>query len=208
VSAGATFHTEGVVSYSNNLDRASGGRLDIDHHAGGEVAPIMQELDGIDTGLIDLASSCTMYWMDRFGPATNLFTYQIGGLSPTEQYMWMQVEGLDLLNEMVEDYNVEVIGGWITVPEIFINTNRELNGPEDIQGLKLRTAGDDGTIFNEMGASVVTLGTTETYEAAQRGVIDGFQLSSPGFDYSIASYEVIDYVYLGAVRQPSNGSPR
>ncbi len=196
------------MAFSNNLEEASGGRLDIDHHAGGEVVPIMQELDGIDTGLIDLSSSCTMYWMDRFGPATNLFTYQIAGLSPTEQYMWMETEGLALLNEMVSDYNAQIIGGWITVPEIFINTNKELKTPADISGLKLRTAGDDGTIFNQMGASVVTLGTTETYEAMQRGVIDGFQLSSPGFDYSVATYEVTDYVYLGSVRQPCEWLPQ
>jgi len=192
-----------------NLEAASGGRLDIDLHAGGEVVPIMQELDGIDSGLIDLASTCTMYWRDRFGPAANLFTYQIAGLSPTEQYMWTQLEGLDLLAEMCEDYNVVFnAGGHYTVPEIFINTKPELKSVADINGLKLRTAGDDGTIFNQMGASVVTLGTTETYEAAQRGVIDGFQLSSPGFDYSIASYEVIDYVYLGSVRQPCEWQPQ
>jgi len=168
----------------------------------------MQELDGIDSGLIDLASTCTMYWRDRFGPAANLFTYQIAGLSPTEQYMWMNLEGLDFLREMTKDYNVHFIGGWITVPEIFINTKKPLRTVDDIKGLKLRTAGDDGTIFNKMGASVVTLGTNETYEAAQRGVIDGFQLSSPGFDYSIASYEVINYVYLGPVRQPCEWLPQ
>jgi TRAP-type mannitol/chloroaromatic compound transport system substrate-binding protein len=192
-----------------NLEAASGGRLDIDLHAGGEVAPIMQELDGIDTGLIDIASTCTMYWMDRFGPATNLFTYQIAGLSPTEQQMWMQFEGLDLLSEMAADYNVYFNkAGHYTVPEMFISTKTPLNGPEDVQGLKLRTAGDDGVIFNEMGASVVTLGTNETYEALQRGVIDGYQLSSPGFDYSVAMYEVVDYFYLGSVRQPCEWQPQ
>jgi TRAP-type mannitol/chloroaromatic compound transport system substrate-binding protein len=109
---------------------------------------------------------------------------------------------------MTSDYNVVFPGGFVTVPEIFINTKNPLNGPEDISGLKLRTAGDDGTIFNQMGASVVTLSTEETYESAMRGVIDGFQLSSPGYDYSIASYEVIDYVYLGSVRQPQEWQPQ
>jgi TRAP-type mannitol/chloroaromatic compound transport system substrate-binding protein len=119
----------------------------------------------------------------------------------------MQLEGLDFLAEMTADYNVVFPGGFITVPEIFINTKNPLTGPEDISGLKLRTAGDDGTIFQQMGAAVTTLSTEETYEAAMRGVIDGFQLSSPGYDWSIASYEVIDYVYLGSVRQPCEWQP-
>jgi len=169
----------------------------------------MQELDGIDSGLIDIASTCTMYWRDRFGPAANLFTYQIAGLSPTEQAMWSNLEGIDLLQDMCSDYNVYFNkAGHYTVPEMFISCNKELKTPADIKGLKLRTAGDDGTIFNEMGASVVTLGTTETYEAMQRGVIDGYQLSSPGFDYSVAMYEVCDYFYLGSVRQPCEWQPQ
>jgi TRAP-type mannitol/chloroaromatic compound transport system substrate-binding protein len=167
----------------------------------------MKELDGINEGVLDMASTCTMYWRDRFGPAANLFTYQIAGLSPTEQFFWMNLEGMDLLREMTKDYNVTFVGGTVTVPEIFINTKKPLSSPEDIKGLKLRTAGDDGTIFTQMGASVVTLSTEETYEAAMRGVIDGFQLSSPGYDWSIASYEVIDYVYLGPERQPCEWQP-
>ncbi len=186
---------------------ASGGQLDVPLHSGGEIVPSMVELDGISEGILDLASTCTMYWRDRFGPATNLFTYQIAGLSPTEQFFWMQLEGMDLLQQMCADYNVTFIGGFQTVPEIFINTKEPLTGPEDIDGLKLRTAGDDGTIFQQMGAAVTTLSTEETYEAAMRGVIDGFQLSSPGYDYSIASYEVINYVYLGSVRQPQEWQP-
>jgi len=186
---------------------ASGGQLDVPLHSGGEIVPSMVELDGINEGVLDMASTCTMYWMDRFGPATNLFTYQIAGLSPTEQFFWMQLEGLDLLSEMAKDYNAVFTGGFITVPEIFINTKDPLNSPEDIKGLKLRTAGDDGKIFTDMGASVVTLSTEETYESMMRGVLDGFQLSSPGYDYSIASYEVIDYVYLGSVRQPQEWQP-
>jgi TRAP-type mannitol/chloroaromatic compound transport system substrate-binding protein len=167
----------------------------------------MVELDGIHEGVLDFASTCTMYWKDRFGPATNLFTYQINGLTPAEQMMWMDLEGMALLQEMTSDYDVTFVGGFVTVPEIFINTVDELTGPESINGLKLRTAGDDGTIFTEMGAAVVTLSSEETYESTMRGVLDGFQLSSPGYDYSIATYEVINYVYLGSLRQPCEWQP-
>ncbi|MBM4448762.1 MAG: hypothetical protein FJ015_05950 [Chloroflexi bacterium] len=86
--------------------------------------------------------------------------------------------------------------------------NKELKTPADIKGMKLRTAGDDGKIFSDMGASVVTLSTEETYESLMRGVIDGYQLSSPGYDYSVKMYEVADYMYLGPVRQPQEWQPQ
>jgi TRAP-type mannitol/chloroaromatic compound transport system substrate-binding protein len=197
-----------VAGYQANLEVASGGRIKAPYHGGGEIVPSMVELDGINEGVLDFATTCTMYWMDRFGPACNLFTYQIAGLSPTEQFFWMQNEGLDLLKEMTADYNVFWGPGFQTVPELFISTKDAINTPADIKGLKLRTAGDDGKIFTEMGASVVTLSTEETYESLMRGVLDGYQLSSPGYDYSIAMYEVVDYMYVGSARQPQEWQPQ
>jgi TRAP-type mannitol/chloroaromatic compound transport system substrate-binding protein len=197
-----------VAEYQKNLEIASGGRLVMPPHAGGEIVPSMVELDGINEGVLDFATTCTMYWMDRFGPACNLFTYQISGLSPTEQFFWMQNEGIALLKEMTADYNVVWGPGFQTVPELFISSKKELKTPADIKGMKLRTAGDDGKIFTEMGASVVTLSTEETYESLMRGVLDGYQLSSPGYDYSVAMYEVVDYMYVGSVRQPQEWQPQ
>jgi TRAP-type mannitol/chloroaromatic compound transport system substrate-binding protein len=205
--SGSTF-CKAVAEYQANLEIASGGRLDMPAHAGGEIVPSMVELDGINDGVLDFATTCTMYWMDRFGPACNLFTYQIAGLSPTEQFFWMQNEGLDLLTEMCADYNVVFTGGFQTVPELFISTKNAISTPADIKGLKLRTAGDDGKIFTDMGASVVTMSTEETYESLMRGVLDGYQLSSPGYDYSVAMYEVVDYMYVGSVRQPQEWQPQ
>jgi TRAP-type mannitol/chloroaromatic compound transport system substrate-binding protein len=91
---------------------------------------------------------------------------------------------------------------------MFISTKEPLTGPADIKGLKLRTAGDDGKIFTDMGASVVTLSTEETYESLMRGVLDAYQLSSPGYDYSVAMYEVVDHLYVGSVRQPQEWQPQ
>jgi TRAP-type mannitol/chloroaromatic compound transport system substrate-binding protein len=177
-------------------------------HAGGEIVPSMVELDGVNEGVLDFATTCTMYWMDRFGPACNLFTYQIAGLSPTEQFFWMQREGLALLEEMTADYDVVWGPGFQTVPEAFLGSKNAITGPKDIKGLKIRTAGDDGKIFTDMGASVVTLSTEETYESLMRGVLDAYQLSSPGYDYSIAMYEVVDHLYVGSARQPQEWQPQ
>ena len=177
-------------------------------HAGGEIVPSMVELDGVSEGVLDFATTCTMYWMDRFGPACNLFTYQIAGLTPTEQFFWMQEEGLALLEEMTADYNVVWGPGFQTVPEAFLGSKEAITGPDDINGLKIRTAGDDGKIFTDMGASVVTLSTEETYESLMRGVLDAYQLSSPGYDYSLAMYEVVDHLYVGSARQPQEWQPQ
>jgi len=208
-TAAGTKWTEGQIRLANNINTASGGRIHITTHPAGAVVPACQEYDGCAEGLLDMGSTCTMYWKDRFNTA-NLFTYTVGGLSPAESYIWHMVSGVDYLNQISQEggYDVYIPAGVVTVPEIFLCTGeRELKTVADIKGLKIRTAGDDGVIFSRMGASVVFLPSSEIYESMQRGVIDAFQMSSPAMDWSGAMYEVANNVYLGGTRQPCEWLP-
>jgi TRAP-type mannitol/chloroaromatic compound transport system substrate-binding protein len=108
---------------------------------------------------------------------------------------------------MVEKYNVQILNAALLYPpEIFLSTTRPLRTVADIKGLKIRTAGDDGTVFTQMGASVVMVPAGEIYEAMKRGTIDAFQYMSPAGDASIGFHEVVKYVYLSPVRQPCSTS--
>jgi len=182
------------------------GALDITLFAGGAVVPGTKEFDGIDQGLIEIASTCTMYWLDRW-VASGLFTYTVGGLSSAESMLWHMQEGIPLLNEMAKDSNALFIGGIVTTPEVFLSMKVPLKTVADVKGKKIRAAGDGGILLSKMGASVVMMPGGEVYEALQRGVIDGTELSSPGYDYSQATYEVIKYQYLSPVRQPCEWLP-
>jgi TRAP-type mannitol/chloroaromatic compound transport system substrate-binding protein len=149
-----------------------------------------------------------MYWVDKFGVVANPFTYTIAGLSPAEKKIWyMEGGGLELLHRMTADYPVYFPGGIITVPENFLVSTIPLQTLDDIKGLKVRTAGDDGVIFSKMGASVVFLPAGEIYDNIQKGVIDAAQISSPGVDWTFAIQEVISYMYMHPVRQPHEWLP-
>ena len=170
-------------------------------HGGGEIVPATKEHEGVDMGILDYCKQATTWWKDQYKAAT-LFNYMIAGLRPVEMMIWMITEGNDLLAEMVADTNVIPIPGWTGTPEIFLSTKKPLNTLADFKGLKIRSAGDDGTVLSQMGAAVVSVPPGEIYEAMQRGVIDSFQLSSPSVDYTYAMYEVVDYIYMSPVRQP------
>jgi len=194
---------------AKDLNTASQGALDITVFPSGAVIPGTQEFDGVDKGLIDIGTTCTMYWVDKFGPVANLFTYQIGGLSSAESVMWHTVEGNQFLQDMIDKggYNVQFIGGIITVPEMFLFMKTPLKSLADLRGKKIRTAGDDGVCLSKMGVSVVFMNSADVVDALLKGIIDGGQLSSPAMDYSLHTYEAIKYNYLGAVRQPCEWLP-
>lgn len=194
---------------AKDLVSASQGTMEITVHPAGAVIPGTQEFDGVDKGLIDIGTTCTMYWVDKFGTVANLFTYQIAGLSPAEMFIWHMVEGSAFLQEIIDagGYNVQFIGGIITTPEMFLAMAEPLKSLADLKGKKIRTAGDDGVCFSKMGVSVVFLPSAEIIDNMLKGIIDGCQISSPAMDYSYHSYEAVNHNYLSPVRQPCEWLP-
>jgi len=197
-----SFKTIRLEAFAEAVTAASEGRLALKVHPAGSIVPGAEEFDNVHTGILNFGEVVPSYWADKF-PSAGLFSFTVAGLSPIEKVLWMlEGGGNDLAQEMIEGYNVKLITGMFYPPETFLWSNRELKTPDDIKGLKIRTAGDDGEIFAAMGASVVFMAGGEVYEAVQRGVLDAFQLSSPSIDITLAVHEVTEYAYLSPVRQP------
>jgi len=74
---------------------------------------------------------------------------------------------------------------------------KPITSMDDFKGLKFRTHGIWGKVLTEQaGASVVTLGGGEIYEAFDKGVIDAFELSSAALNYQMGFYEIKDVYYV------------
>jgi len=194
---------ESFARWARRVTEASGGRLELKPNPGGAIVPASDEIYAVDSGVLQFSFDATCWWRERF-PAAGLFNFYVGGLSPMAMMFWMINEGTPMLQQMLDDagMNIHTFPGWTGTPEIFLSSTVPLKTAGDLKGIKMRTAGDDGEIFAGMGVSVMSVPGGELYEAVQRGVVDCFQFSSPAVDYTIASYEIIDYMYLSAARQP------
>ncbi|MGB2814772.1 MAG: TRAP transporter substrate-binding protein DctP [Dehalococcoidales bacterium] len=191
--------------FADQVTAASGGRLVLKCNTAGAIVPAAKEFDGFSSGVLDWGVTATGYVADKFPQAT-LFSSQIGGLSPQEYSAWYLVgNGMELAAKMLDGYNVKVLDGIPLPPETFLWTNKDLKTPDDLKGLKYRSGGgDEPIIFGEyLGTAGVFMPGGEIYESMQRGVIDGFQYSSPAVDYTAAFYEVAEYAWLSPIRQPS-----
>ena len=78
-----------------------------------------------------------------------------------------------------------------------VTRNKEINKPEDIAGLKLRTIQSPIYVaaINAMGANATPMAFNEVYTALQTGVLDGFEHAASQV-YSAKLYEVSKYVAL------------
>ena len=195
-----------LQNLADDVEAASGGRFIIKTYSGDAVAPAGKEFDAAESGLLDIGVETGSWLKDRW-PYSDLFCYRSASLTAMEMLLWNEVGGgLELNREMVQDSNVYVFNGLPMTPEIFLSSTEPINSPADLKGMRIRTAGGgiDGVAFEEAGASVVSVAGGEVYESIQRGVINAFQYSSPSMDYSNAFYEIVDYVYMSPVRQPTD----
>jgi TRAP-type mannitol/chloroaromatic compound transport system substrate-binding protein len=186
------------------VNAASEGKMELKLFPAGAVVPALKEFDGVHDGIVDFAEIYPPYWLDKL-PNAGIFAYTVGGLTGLEYFIWMtQSGGHAMLEKMIAAYNVVPIEGRFYPPETFLWSNKPLKTLADLKGMKIRTAGDDGEMFKQMGVAVVTMAGGEIYDAMKRGVIDGFQASSPGVDITLAVQEVSKYAYLSPVRQPTD----
>jgi TRAP-type mannitol/chloroaromatic compound transport system substrate-binding protein len=208
-AGGLTQQHYSLLRVADQIRALSNGRLDIRIEIGGGIAPATKEFDAVDTGVLNCAVTCFMYWMDKF-PAAGLFTMKSGGMSPMEALCWFREGGgAELAEEMIKGYKVYIIpnGGWMGTPECFLATNTELKKRGDIGKLTIRAAGDGGEILSRLGAGVVMMPAGEIFEAMERGVVDAYECSNPTLNWDLGLYEAGDYLWMSGARQPYEFNP-
>lgn len=189
----------------DEMELASGGRLEIDWYGAGDIVEQQMEFETVNQGALDLALTPAAHWKKFIPGPAPMMSYVSGGLTGVEFHAWLMYGGgAELMAEMLQDFDVYPIpfGGYITTPETWLHSERELKTPEDLEGLKFRGSGDGGEILSRMGASASFFPSSEVYESMQRGVIDAFEVSTPASDWARGLQEVGQYVYLSPSRQP------
>lgn len=187
----------------DNVAAMTDGQFLINHRGGGAIVPGWEEVPNTERGVLDMSVTASFIHRE-VNVAAPLFNAVLGStMFPIKMMSWMWNYGHDMYTEMLTGKNLVVLPGWEGTPEMFVNTNTPLNTVKDLEGLKIRTAGDDAAIFSMLGAAPVSVPPPEIYENMQRGVVDAFQLNCPAIDLSEHLYEVVKYTYVSPVRQPA-----
>lgn len=187
------------------IEKTSSGSLIIKPNPGGVIVTADTEVKSVHKGLLQMSSTEATNLAGTF-PEAPLFTKIVGGLTAQEQYFWFRAgPGLDLMNEMFESkqWNVLAIAAIAVPAETFLYSNKELNKPEDLKGMKIRLLGDEAQIFKKLGVGATSTSSQELYESMQRGVVDAFQHGNLADDVAYSFYEICKYAYISPVRQPS-----
>ncbi|MCC6946707.1 MAG: TRAP transporter substrate-binding protein [Bradyrhizobiaceae bacterium] len=183
---------------AERIKALSGGRIEVQVYAAGEVVPAFEVLDAVGGGAADLGHTAAFFWQGKM-PAANFYTTVPFGLTPDEHVAWVEHGGGQALwDELYAPFGAKpfmagntgvCMGGWF---------RREIKSLADLKGLKLRSLGLGGEIFRRLGATAVSIPPGEIFQALQSGVVDGAEFTTPASDIALGLWRVAPhYAYPG-----------
>ena len=188
-----------VEDWTEAIEAASNGRIEIRIVGAGAVVEHNQTLDAIKSNVIQGHLTDASYFSGK-DMAFSLFGNLIGAWqSPWDLLRFFYYGGgFELANELLNNYGAELLG--VTTPgtEAFVS-KVAIRGLVDLQGVKLRAPeGMVQDLFKALGASPVNLPASEVYTALEKGVIDAADYSIFARNQAQGMNEVAQYpIYPG-----------
>lgn len=185
------------------LAALSGGRLTVRVHAAGELVPALDVFDAVATGTAEMAHTAAFFWQGKIA-ATPFFTAVPFGLTPLEHMAWIgSGGGQEIWDDLYRPFGLKPfmagntgfqMGGWY---------RKEINGLDDIKGLKIRMPGFGGEVMHRLGATPVSLPPGEILAALQAGVVDATEFLGPFSDIAMGFYKVARFYYWPGFHEPN-----
>jgi TRAP-type mannitol/chloroaromatic compound transport system substrate-binding protein len=192
----------GAQRLADRITAATDGQLTIQVFAGGELVPPLQSIDAVIDGSAEMSHGAAYYWMNK-SVSLAFFTGVPFGMTSREHSAWVRyMGGQELWDEAYDQFGLKGFlsgdtgtqaGGWF---------RNELRGIEDIQGLRFRTPGIGGQVWQRMGASVVNLAAGEIFAALQTGSLDAAEFVGPYNDLALGFHQVRQHYYTSSFTEP------
>ena len=185
---------------ANELERRSNGRIEMKIFPGGVLGRPNEMVDSLQVGDIDFA------WISSANLATSIGQFNVFSLSylfsSFDHYKNAFTKNSALVKNVstiVDNsaYDIKLVGILGGVSRQLYNSERPVNEPADLDGIKLRVQKSpvEVKIWAALGAVPQQLSWTEIYTGLQTGVIQGAESSVDAFVRN-KFYEVAKYLSL------------
>ena len=192
----------GAQRLADRITAASGGRLTVQVYSAGELVPGLQALDAVIDGNAEMSHGAAYYWQNK-STGLSFFTGVPYGMTSRELTGWVRyLGGQEIWDEIYDQFGVQGFlsgdtgtqaGGWF---------RNELTGVSDVQGLRFRTPGLGGQVWQKLGASVTNLAAGEIFQALQSGTLDAAEFVGPYNDLALGFYQIAKNYYFPSFIEP------
>jgi TRAP-type mannitol/chloroaromatic compound transport system substrate-binding protein len=176
----------------------TGGKFVISTHAPGEIVPAFGTVDAVQQGTVECAGTASYYYFGK-DPVFALGCTIPFGLNARQMTAWLyEGNGLTLMREFFRQYNIMMfpmgntgsqMGGW---------WRKEIKSVADVKGVKFRTGGFPGRVWERLGGIAANIPGGEIYSALEKGTVDAAEWVGPYDDERLGLHKVAPlYAYPG-----------
>jgi TRAP-type mannitol/chloroaromatic compound transport system substrate-binding protein len=185
----------GAVRLAKRITKMSEGRLMVKAYGAGDLVPALQVFDAVSQGTAEMGHTAPYYWLNK-SRSSAFFCTIPGGLTAKEQNAWLYFGGgQKLWDELYAQFGLRSFAAGNTGTQMGGWFNREINGVEDLKGLKMRMPGLGGEVLNRLGGSAQNIPAAELYTSLQQGLIDAVEWVGPWNDLALGFHDVAKYYY-------------
>jgi TRAP-type C4-dicarboxylate transport system substrate-binding protein len=156
--------------WCDEVEKRTGGAVHVDYFPGGTLTKAPEIYDGVVEDLSDIGMSAPGYTRGRF-PVLSAVDLPLGYASGPE--------ATAVANAVFEKFrpaefdDVEVMYFHAHGPGLLHTAKKPAATLEDLKGLKLRATGNSAKVVQALGATPVAMSMPDSYQAMQKGVVDG-----------------------------------
>ncbi|MBZ9558561.1 MULTISPECIES: TRAP transporter substrate-binding protein [Modicisalibacter] len=201
ISPTSTFPGVQMEHWAEEIERRTDGRVTVNTFPGGTLLTADNMYDGVRSGVADIGLSITSYEPNRF-PLLNL-AGSLTGLqvdsSVASQTVYELIQEFPPEQLGLEDF--KVITAFTAEPG-YLQTKDPVTSLEALQGQEIRVPGDATDVLAALGGVPIALAQSDTGEALQAGVVDGYVSSREvlmDLRYARTVKYVTDYPLTNAV---------
>lgn len=173
------------------------GQLDYKIFYADTIIKTKQALDAISAGVVDTVTATTSYFTGKV-PIGDAYLMPFAFKSKEKLLEFAQnQEVIDIMNKYYgKAANAKVIAFLCLGEAQIMSKGKPIEKLEDFKGRKMRSAGGfQGEFIQSLGASPVTIPSSEVYLALQRGIVDSANWAAWTIG-KLKMYEVLDNVIL------------
>ncbi|MGP9806173.1 TRAP transporter substrate-binding protein [Paracoccus sp. NSM] len=189
---------------ADRITALSGGRIQVELFAAGEIVPGPGVFDAVAEGTAELYHAVPAYWGSK-SRGILLFGSQPFGLTAIEQHGWMlHGGGQALYDEMYGRFGLKPFLCGNSGPQWAGWFRNEINSLDDLRGLKYRTTGLNSEVCSRIGMAVEAMPGPAMFQALQSGALDAGEFIGPWSDSALGLQQVAKNYYWPGVGEPSS----
>ncbi|MGJ9383129.1 TRAP transporter substrate-binding protein DctP [Salipaludibacillus sp. CF4.18] len=189
----------GLLEYAEAVDEETNGQVQIEIYSGGQIGGEREMVEQVTLGSLDMVLSTSGpvgNFIENFAVIEMPFIYR----DLDHAYSVLDGEiGQDLLSELSE-INVKGLSFFEKGYSHFSNDSHDINSPDDMVGLKMRTMENEVYIdmYEALGADPVPIAWPEVYTSVQQGIVNGVD-NTIGALESTNIYEIQESISLAGL---------